>query len=202
MLLARFGPEGVRPRDAALAGHRREVGVVGADRQSGLVAVVDPPADVVEGRRDDRDREDVLHRGGQDVLAPDHAGLVAHEPCVDQPHEHDREEVELLAEDRRVCGLALRAGSLLEVLHLREDEVDHAFLPCRRARASRAIKRLPSRVTPSDRILWTRRWTMCDTTQGSSGHQCDLPHRADAPGLRCHHGKEASRDALTGDAGR
>jgi hypothetical protein len=44
---------------------------------------------------------------------------------VDQPHEHDREEVELLAEDRRVERLALGARRVLQVLNLRDDEVDH-----------------------------------------------------------------------------
>src|SRR5829696_6581032 len=92
-------PERVAPRDPALAGDRGEVTAVRPDRQAGLVAVVDPPAEVVEGRRDDRDREDVLHRRRHHVLAAGDAGLVGHEADVDQPHDDDRVVVELLAED-------------------------------------------------------------------------------------------------------
>ncbi len=123
-------PEGVGPGDAALACDRGEVARVGADRrESGLVAVVDPPTDVVEGRRDDRDRQDVLHRRGEHVLAPHHAGLVGHEARVDEPHEHDREEVELLAQDHAVENLALGACRVLQAVDLRDQEVDHRVLP-------------------------------------------------------------------------
>ena len=75
---------------------------VAALRPARLEAAVDVPAEVVEGRRDDGDREDVLHRRRHDVLAPRDAGLVGHEADVDQPHEHDGQEVELLGQDLRV----------------------------------------------------------------------------------------------------
>ncbi len=101
MLFVRFGPDaslhGMPPWHAT----RGEVAAVRADRQTGLVAVVDPPPEVVEGRRHDRDREDVLHRRRHHVLAARDAGLVRHEARVDQPHQDDGEEVELLAEDLR-----------------------------------------------------------------------------------------------------
>ena len=64
-----------------------------------LEAAVDPPAEVVEGRRHDGDREDVLHRRRHHVLAAAGAGLVRHEADVDQPHDDDGPVVELLAED-------------------------------------------------------------------------------------------------------
>ena len=80
-----------------------------------MVAVVDPPAEVVEARRDDGDREDVLHRRRERVLAAGDAGLVRHEADVDQPHQHDGEEVELLAEDDAVEAQALRRRGVLEV---------------------------------------------------------------------------------------
>src|SRR3712207_8881413 len=63
------------------------------------------------GRSHDGDREDVLHRRGHDVLAPRHARLVGHEAGVDQPHEHDGEEVELLAQDRGVDRKSTRLNS-------------------------------------------------------------------------------------------
>ena len=48
-------------------------------REALLEAAVDVPADVVERRRDDRDREDVLHRRRHEVLASRGARLVGHE---------------------------------------------------------------------------------------------------------------------------
>ncbi len=118
-------PEGVRPGDAALAGDAGEVRAVGADpRDPGLVAVVDPPAEVVEARRDDGDREDVLHRRRQRVLAARDAGLVGHEADVDQPHDHDREEVEGLAEDQAVEGLRLDRGRFLQGFDLSQKGLD------------------------------------------------------------------------------
>ena len=125
MLFVRFGPKaslhGMPPWQAT----RGEVRGVGADRQARLVAVVDPPAEVVEGRRDDGDREDVLHRRRHDVLAARDAGLVGHEARVDQPHEDDGEEVELLAEDGGVLRQGLRGCRLVERLDLGEDERQH-----------------------------------------------------------------------------
>ena len=118
--------EGVAPRDAALAGGGGEVARVRADRQTGLVAVVDPPAEVVERRRHDGDREDVLHRRGHRVLLARDAGLVRHEARVDQPHEYDREEVELLAEDCAVERQALGARRVLQFGDLRNHQCDHA----------------------------------------------------------------------------
>ena len=70
--------------------------------QPGLHAAVDPPAEVVEGRGHDGDRQDVLHRRRHHVLAAGGARLVGHEAGVDQPHHHDRLEVELLLEDPAV----------------------------------------------------------------------------------------------------
>ena len=67
-----------------------------------LEAAVDVPAEVVEGRCDDGDRQDVLHRRRHDVLAPHGATLVGHEAHVDEPHDDDGVEVVLLCEDRRV----------------------------------------------------------------------------------------------------
>ena len=116
---------GVAPWDPGLARDGGEVTAVGADRQTGLVAVVDPPAEVVEGRRHDGDREDVLHRRRHDVLAAGDATLVRHEAGVDQPHQDDGPEVELLAEDRAV------ARHLLDGRHLRlrEDRCQHGVPP-------------------------------------------------------------------------
>ena len=76
--------------------------VVPVLRPALLEAAVDVPAEVVEGRRDDGDREDVLHRRRHDVLASRGARLVRHEADVDQPHDHDGPEVELLGQDLRV----------------------------------------------------------------------------------------------------
>jgi hypothetical protein len=67
-----------------------------------LEAAVDVPAEVVERRRDDGDRQDVLDRRRHDVLSSSGACLVRHEADVNQPHDHDREEVKLLGEDLRV----------------------------------------------------------------------------------------------------
>ena len=81
--------------------------------EAGLEAAVDVPAEVVEGRCHDGDREDVLHRRRHDVLASRGARLVGHEAGVDQPHDHDGEEVELLRQDQRVeadLGLKLLHG--------------------------------------------------------------------------------------------
>ena len=124
--------EGVGPRDAAAAGGRCEVARVRADRQARLVAVVDPPAEVVERRRHDGDREDVLHRRGQRVLLARDAGLVRHEAGVDEPHEYDGEEVELLAQDYAVESLARGACGILELVDLRDQRCDHAFLLAKR----------------------------------------------------------------------
>ena len=88
----------VRPQKPWELGRDRH----GPRRAAVLEAAVDVPAEVVEGRRDDGDGEDVLHRRRHDVLAPRRAGLVRHEADVDQPHDHDGEEVELLGQDRRV----------------------------------------------------------------------------------------------------
>ena len=76
--------------------------VVPVLRPALLEAAVDVPAEVVEGRRDDGDREDVLHRRRHHVLASRGASLVRHEADVDQPHDHDGPEVELLGQDQRV----------------------------------------------------------------------------------------------------
>ena len=126
-------PEGVAPRDPALACERGEVAAVGADRQAGLVAVVDPPAEVVERRRHHGDREDVLHRRRHHVLAPRDAGLVRHEARVDQPHQDDGEEIELLPEDRAVA--RERLGTR-RILGLREDRFHHMCAPPRLTHAS------------------------------------------------------------------
>jgi hypothetical protein len=136
------------PGDAALAGDGGEVAAVRPDREAGLVAVVDPPAEVVERRRHDGDREDVLHRRRHHVLAARDAGLIGHEADVDQPHDHYREEVELLAEDRAVAGELLgtrRFG------RLREDRSQHATAPSRSA--TPLLWRAPPFVSPmrSDR---------------------------------------------------
>ncbi len=117
--------ERVAPGDAARAGRGGEVGRVRADRQTGLVAVVDPPAEVVEGRRDRGDREDVLHRRRHHVLAASDAGLVGHEAGVDQPHQDDGPEVELLPQDGAVERLGLGACRVLQVRHLCNEDVDH-----------------------------------------------------------------------------
>ena len=123
-VVGQVGPEDVGPRDPALARGGREVGAVRPDRrETGHVAVVDPPAEVVEARRDDGDREDVLHRRRERVLAAGDTGLVRHEADVDQPHQHDGEEVELLAEDDAVEAQALRRRGVLEVRDLGEQEV-------------------------------------------------------------------------------
>ena len=71
-------------------------------RTAVLEAAVDVPAEVVEARRDDGDREDVLHRRRHDVLATRDARFVRHEADVDQPHDHDGEEVEDLQQDQAV----------------------------------------------------------------------------------------------------
>ena len=123
MLLVRFGPKvsdhGIPPWHAAAV---KSV-LFGPIGRPGHVAVVDPPAEVVEARRDDGDREDVLHRRRERVLASRDAGLVRHEAHVDEPHEHDGEEVELLAEDDAVETEALDRRGVLEVLDLGEQEV-------------------------------------------------------------------------------
>ena len=84
----------------------RELGRTGVPfgRAAVLEAAVDVPAEVVEARRDDGDGEDVLHRRRHDVLAARNAGLVRHEADVDQPHDHDGEEVEDLEQDQAVEG--------------------------------------------------------------------------------------------------
>ena len=89
----------------AEAGDRIGAGVA-VLRPAFLEAAVDVPAEVVEGRRDDGDREDVLHRRRHDVLASRDARLVGHEADVDQPHDHDGPEVE-----RAPSGSASRASS-------------------------------------------------------------------------------------------
>ena len=81
---------------------KRVGAVVARLRPPLLEAAVDVPAEVVEGRRDDGDGEDVLHRRRHDVLASRNTRLVRHEADVDQPHDHDRQEVELLGQDLRV----------------------------------------------------------------------------------------------------
>ena len=145
--------EGVAPRNAARAGGRGEVAGVRADRQAGLVAVVDPPAEVVEGRRDDGDGQDVLHRRGEHVLTAHHAGLVGHEAHVDQPHEDDGEEVELLREDRAVERLARRARGVLELLDLRDDQSDHASSMAKRPLTRQFRNRaFGATVSPPERI--------------------------------------------------
>ena len=125
MLFVRFGPKaslhGMPPWQATEV-KSEELGPIG---RPGLVAVVDPPAEEVERRRDDRDREDVLHRRRHDVLAAGDAGLVGHEARVDQPHEDDGEEVELLAQDGGVLGQGLRGCRLVERPDLGEDERQH-----------------------------------------------------------------------------
>ena len=115
-------PERVAPRDAGLALDRREVARVRADRQAGLRAAVDPPAEVVERRRHDGDREDVLHRRRHQVLAARDAGLVGHEAGVDQPHQDDGEEVELLADDERVLRGPLGRCGVIQALDLGQHE--------------------------------------------------------------------------------
>ena len=125
MLFVRFGPKaslhGMPPWQATEV-KSEELGPIG---RPGLVAVVDPPAEVVEGRRHDGDRQDVLHRRRHHVLAPGDAGFVGHEARVDQPHQDDGEEVELLAQDGGVLRQGLRAGRLVERLDLGEDERQH-----------------------------------------------------------------------------
>ena len=101
MLSPRFGPSWSAHGDVAPQKPLRRARMA-LGRTAGLEAAVDVPAEVVEGRRDDGDGEDVLHRRRHDVLAPRHAGLVHHEAGVDQPHHDDREEVELLRQDGRV----------------------------------------------------------------------------------------------------
>jgi hypothetical protein len=59
---------------------------------------------------------------------------------VDQPHEDDREEVELLAQDHAVERLALRARGFLQVLDLSEHEIDH--LPLHAGRSSATVSPL------------------------------------------------------------
>ena len=98
----------VRPaRRAPRRGQAAEAGErVGARmtalRPALLHAAVDVPAEVVEGRRHDGDREDVLHRRRHHVLASCRACLVGHEAGMDQPHHDDGPEVERLGEDLRV----------------------------------------------------------------------------------------------------
>ena len=86
------------------AAESRELGRAGMSFGGAAVleAAVDVPAEVVEARRDDGDGEDVLHRRRHDVLAPRDARFVRHEADVDQPHDHDREEVEDLEQDQRI----------------------------------------------------------------------------------------------------
>ena len=85
----------------------------------GVEAAVDPPAEVVERRCHDRDREDVLHRGRHDVLAPTCTGFVRHEADVDQPHDDDGPVVELLGQDLAVEGQLVR--QLLRRRHLSDE---------------------------------------------------------------------------------
>ena len=86
----------------ALAAEEASFRAAGKARAAVLEAAVDVPAEVVEARRDDRDRQDVLHRRRHDVLATGGAGLVRHEAGVDQPHDDDRPEVELLGQHEAV----------------------------------------------------------------------------------------------------
>ncbi len=97
------GPRSRLPAEAReLHGAVVTVERVGADPGKPLLeAAVDVPAEVVEGRRDDGDRQDVLHRRRHEVLAPGGACLVRHEAGVDQPHHDDGPEVELLEQDVR-----------------------------------------------------------------------------------------------------
>ena len=102
MLFVRFGPKASLHGMPRCAGDGGEVAAARRDRDPRLRAVVDHPAEVVERRRDDGDGQDVLHRRRHHVLAARDAGLVGHEARVDQPHQDDGEEVELLGEDRAV----------------------------------------------------------------------------------------------------
>ena len=87
-----------RGRTSRRPGTRRS----GRSGRAALHAAVDPPAQVVERGRDDGDRQNVLQRRRHHVLAAGDAGLVRHEAGMDQPHDDDGEEVELLGEHLRV----------------------------------------------------------------------------------------------------
>ncbi len=102
-------------------------GVVAGLRPPLLHAAVDVPAEVVERRRHDGDGEDVLHRRRHDVLASGGACLVRHEADVDQPHEDDGPEVELLGQDLRVelLGVLERLDRLLDGLGNHKDRRQH-----------------------------------------------------------------------------
>ena len=184
MLFVRFGPKASlhgMPAPHAAGG---EVAAARGDRDPRLGAVVDPPAEVVERRRDDGDREDVLHRGRHHVLAPRDAGLVGHEARVDQPHQDDGEEVELLAEDRAVAGELLgrrRLGCL------REDRLPASALSSRSTRASleaRARGGLYPRTIRTGNVRTGHRLPRCvmwraDTTPAKRGMavSLDVPRR-------------------------
>src|SRR5262245_31276730 len=126
-----------------------------------LEAAVDVPAEVVEGRRDDGDREDVLHRRRHDVLATRDARLVGHEADVDQPHDHDGPVVEGLRHDQRVevelLLDLLDRGSLLG--YQRQDRREHpSLLVAARAgpvKPTRPLRVLPCNPAPAlDAAIW------------------------------------------------
>ena len=145
----RFGPEVGRPRIRGRAevrhqglgrrGARQRLAraveeVAGRERDDpGAEAAVDPPAEVVERRCHDGDREDVLHRRRHHVLAATGAGFVRHEADVDQPHDADGEVVELLGEDlaveRELVRHFLRGGRLREQRgHTAQHRNDHRVI--------------------------------------------------------------------------
>src|SRR3990172_7201658 len=106
------GAEARAPWRGQPAESRESIGArMPALRPAFLEAAVDVPADVVEGRCDDGDREDVLHRRRHEVLAPGDTGLIGHEADVNQPHDDDRVEVVDLQQDERV-----EVDLLLEIL--------------------------------------------------------------------------------------
>src|SRR4029453_10188514 len=70
-------------------------------------------------------------RRRHDVLAAGNAGFVRHEADVDQPHDHDGEEVELLGQDLRVELLRLfeRRNPLRNRLREHKDRRNHRGPP-------------------------------------------------------------------------
>ena len=142
-------------RAHALAPGRREpaeagegVGaVVAVLRPPLLHAAVDVPAEVVEGRRHDGDGEDVLHRRRHDVLPSGNTRLVGHEAHVDEPHDHDGPEVELLRQDLRVERLPVleRLDLLLDCLGEHEHGRDHSAPS---SRPLRGFVRKPTKRPP------------------------------------------------------
>src|SRR5262245_8468043 len=136
-----------------------------------LEAAVDVPAEVVEGRRDDGDREDVLHRRRHDVLATRDARFVRHEADVNQPHDHDGPVVEGLRHDQGV-----EVELLLDLLdrgrllgEQRQDRRKHPRPP-QAARAGPVKPTRPSLVLPCGRqpALGAALWRFATSVYGAT----------------------------------